>query len=167
MDTFIDALLSNKTDKIPDEFDWFAPLLGDWECDYYDEPTAGYKRHVKGEWLFRRILEGAGIQDIFIFPSRATKETEPQPDGEYGSSFRMFNKAEGHYDVVYTCDHCMKRLCFIKQGDRLEGKVLSEENAYWIFSDITEDSFHWENVRLPANGEKKLVCEIFGKRRIL
>jgi len=76
----------------------------------------------------------------------------------------MFNKAEGYYDVVYTCDHCMKRLCFIKQGDRLVGKVLSEENAYWIFSDITADSFHWENVRLPEGGEKRLVCEIFGKR---
>ena len=22
----------------------------------------------------------------------------------------------------------------------------------------------WENVRLPENGEKRLVCEIFGKR---
>ena len=108
MDNFIDALLSDKTDKIPDEYDWFAPLLGDWDCDYYDEPSTGHKRHVKGEWIFRRILEGAGIQDIFIFPSRATKEAEPQPDGEYGSSFRMFNKAEGYYDVVYTCDHCMK-----------------------------------------------------------
>jgi|GEM_PF-2670455 hypothetical protein len=37
MDSFIDALLSQKTDKIPDEYDWFAPLLGDWDCDYYDE----------------------------------------------------------------------------------------------------------------------------------
>ena len=26
MDIFVDALLSEKTDKIPDEFDWFAPL---------------------------------------------------------------------------------------------------------------------------------------------
>ena len=99
MDSFIEALLSEKTDRIPDEYDWFAPLLGDWDCDYFDEPSEGHKRHVKGEWLFRRILEGAGIQDIFIFPSRATKEIEPQPDGEYGSSFRMFNKAEGHYDA--------------------------------------------------------------------
>ena len=149
MDNFIDALLSDKTDKIPDAYDWFAPLLGDWDCDYYDEPTEGRKRHVKGEWIFR---------------SRATKEAEPQPDGEYGSSLRMFNKAEGHYDVVYTCDHCMKRLCFTKQGDKLVGKVLSEKDAYWIFSDITADTFHWENVRLPENGEKRLVCEIFGKR---
>ena len=101
MDSFTEALLSEKTDRIPDEYDWFAPLLGDWDCDYFDEPSEGHKRHVKGEWLFRRILEGAGIQDIFIFPSRATKETEPQPDGEYGSSFRMFNKAEGYYDGIY------------------------------------------------------------------
>ena len=76
----------------------------------------------------------------------------------------MFNKAGGCYDVVYTCDHAMKRLCFTKQGGRLVGKVLSEEDAYWIFSDITADSFHWENVRLPAAGPKVLVCEIFGKR---
>lgn len=129
MDRFIDALLSGKTGRIPEEYDWFAPLLGDWDCDYYDEPTEGYKRHVKGEWIFRRILEGTGVQDIFIFPSRATKETEPP-----------------------------------KQGDRLVGKVLSEEDAYWIFSDITADRFHWENVRMKANGKKILVCEIFGKR---
>ena len=77
MDSFSDALLSAKTDKIPDEYDWFAPLLGDWDCDYYDE-FGGQKRYVKGEWIFRRVLEGAGIQDVFIFPSRMTKEMEPQ-----------------------------------------------------------------------------------------
>ncbi len=58
----------------------------------------------------------------------------------------------------------MKRLCFTKQGDKLVGKVLSEENAFWIFSDITSDSFHWENVRIKDDGEKYLLCEIFGKR---
>ena len=49
MDSFIEALLSEKTDRIPDEYDWFAPLLGDWDCDYFDEPSEGHKRHVKGE----------------------------------------------------------------------------------------------------------------------
>ena len=44
MDSFIDALLSDKTDRIPDEYDWFAPLLGDWACDYYDEFPEGHKR---------------------------------------------------------------------------------------------------------------------------
>ena len=164
MDIFAEALLSGKTEKIPESYDWFAPLIGDWDCDYYDEPEAGQKRHVKGEWIFRRILEGAGIQDVFIFPSRSTKETDPQPDGEYGTSLRMFNREKGWYDVVYTCDRCMKRLTFRKEEDRLAGEVLDEEGAYWIFSDMTTDGFHWENVRNREDGTRELVCEIYGKR---
>ncbi len=164
MDTFSDALLSGSTSRIPESMDWFSPLIGDWDCDYYDEPEPGYKRHVKGEWIFRRILEGTGIQDVFIFPSRSTKETEPQPDGEYGTSLRMFNREKGCYDVVYTCERCMKRLTFVRKDDRLVGKVLDEENAFWIFSDISENCFHWENIRLSENGSRETVCEIFGKR---
>ncbi len=164
MDTFSEALLSDKTDKIPEEFDWFAPLLGDWDCDYYDEYYGNGKRHVKGEWIFRRVLQGAGIQDIFIFPSRETLEKNPEPDGEYGSSFRMFNREKHCYDVCYTCDHCMKRLTFRKEGDRLVGEVLDDKGDYWIFSDITEDSFHWENVWIKEDGTRVLDCEIFGKR---
>ena len=164
MDTFCGALLSPVTERIPGEYDWFAPLIGDWDCDYYDEPAGGGKRHVKGEWLFRRVLEGTGVQDVFIFPSRSTKEKNPQPDGEYGTSLRMFNREKACYDVVYTCAGTMKRLCFRKDGDKLAGKVLDEEATYWIFSDITEDSFHWEYVTLNPDGSRTLVCEIFGKR---
>ena len=163
MDNFIDALLSEKTAKIPDEYDWFAPLLGDWDCDYFDE-YGGQKRYVKGEWIFRRVLDGAGIQDIFIFPSRATIAENPQPDGEYGTSLRMYNREQNCYDVVYTCAGTMKRLCFRKEGPRLAGKVLDEEATYWIFSDITEDGFHWEYVTMNQDGSRHLVCEIFGRR---
>ena len=164
MDTFSDALLSAKTDRIPDEFDWFAPLIGDWDCDYYDELIDNRKRHVKGEWIFRRILEGTGIQDVFIFPSRATKKDNPQPDGEYGTSLRMFNRDRGCYDVTYTCERCMKKLRFIREEDRLVGKVLDEENTYWVFSDITDNSFHWENMTVSPDGSRTLICEIFGRR---
>ena len=164
MDTFSDALLSPKSDRIPEEYDWFAPLIGDWDCDYYDELIGNQKRHVKGEWLFRRVLEGAGVQDVFIFPSRSTKETDPQPDGEYGTSLRMFNSKQHCYDVVYTCPGTMKRLCFTKEGDSLSGKVLDEESTCWVFSHITANSFHWEYVTLRPDGSRQLVCEIFGKR---
>ena len=163
MDTFSEALLSSESGRIPEKYDWFAPLVGDWDCDYYDELN-NQKRHVKGEWIFRRILEGAGVQDIFIFPSRCTREANPQPDGEYGTSLRMFNPDQHCYDVVYTCAGTMKRLCFKREGTRLVGKVLDEEATYWIFSDITGESFHWEFVTLNPDGSRTLVCEIFGKR---
>ena len=166
MDFFSEALLSEKTEKIPDAYDWFAPLIGDWDCDYYDEPEKGRQRHVIGEWIFRRILEGTGVQDVFIFPSRSTKDTDPQPDGEYGTSLRMFNREKKCYDVVYTCERCMKRLTFRKEGDRLVGEVLDEGNAFWIFSDIGPDHFHWENVYVKDDGTKGLVCEIFGKKQV-
>ena len=165
MDHFSEALLSGNTGRIPEAFDWFAPLIGDWDCDYYDEPEEGRKRHVKGEWIFRRILEGTGVQDVFIFPSRDTKDAEPQPDGEYGTSLRMFNRKDGCWDAVYTCETCMKRLTFRKDGERLAGRVLDEENAFWIFSGLTGDRFHWENVRFRPDGTRELVCEIFGRRR--
>ena len=76
----------------------------------------------------------------------------------------MFNRKNGCYDVVYTCETCMKRLTFRKEGSRLVGEVLDEENAFWIFSDLTPDRFHWENVLLREDGTKELICEIFGKR---
>lgn len=164
MNTFSDALLSTDTGRIPEAFDWFAPLIGDWDCDYYDELSDGRKRHVKGEWIFRRILQGTGVQDVFIFPSRETMNSNPQPDGEYGTSLRMFNREQGRYDVVYTCERCMKRLCFTKDGGRLVGKVLDEENAFWIFSDITENGFRWENIILNPDGSSMQICEIIGKR---
>lgn len=164
MDTFSDALLSPNQSRIPEEYDWFVPLLGDWDCDYYDEPIDHQKRHVKGEWLFRRVLEGTGVQDVFIFPSRSTKDIHPQPDGEYGTSLRMYNREQHCYDVVYTCAGTMKRLCFRKEGNSLAGRVLDEDATYWIFSDMTENSFHWEYVKDQQDGSRELVCEIRGKR---
>ena len=58
----------------------------------------------------------------------------------------------------------MKRLTFRKEGDRLAGEMLDEKGAYWVFSDMTADGFHWENVLIREDGSRELVCEIFGKR---
>lgn len=37
-------------------------------------------------------------------------------------------------------------------------------DVYWIFSDITEDSFRWENVTIRKDGTRIPECEIYGKR---
>ena len=163
MDTFADALLSRDTGRIPEGRDWFAPLLGDWDCDYFDV-LDGAERRVKGEWMFRRVLDGAGIQDVFIFPSRATRETSPQPDAEYGSSLRMYNAAEDCYDVCYACDRCMVRLRFTREGGSLVGRNLDCPGNFWIFSELTGGSFLWENVTAGEDGTRTLVCRISGRR---
>lgn len=108
MDEFVQALLDEDESgesPIPQEFDWYAPLLGDWDFEYTDTygcKNPGEKRHVRGEWMFRRILEGAGIEDLFICPSRDTRAMDPKPDTEYGVALRMFNANRKCYDMVYT-----------------------------------------------------------------
>lgn len=165
MDEFLAALLSEKTDKIPQEYDWFAPLLGDWEFDYYDGYEKASPRHVKGEWLFRRVLEGAGIQDLFICPSRATKQADPQPDGEYGAALRMFDAAKKSYDMVYVCGRYIQRLEFKAENGKLVGTVLGNAAAKWVFSEITQDTFHWQNVTVLEDGTWRVNSNVYARRK--
>lgn len=78
MDAFLEALTAGEN-KIPRSFDWFAPLLGDWDFTYTDGLGGG--RTVQGEWLFRRALNGAGIEDLFIAPPGPPGRTTPSPTG--------------------------------------------------------------------------------------
>ena len=52
MDNFIEALYGQPEGTIPEEYDWFAPLLGDWEFDYKDKFIDGDhnrpQRQLKG-----------------------------------------------------------------------------------------------------------------------
>lgn len=161
MSEFEKALLSSsKNEMIPAEDDWYAPLLGDWKFEYY-EPGG---RHLKGEWFFRRILEGTAIEDIFICPSRETKETHPQPDGEYGVAVRMYNKEERCYDMTYVCTKGTTRLRIQKEHGKIACTVLDKPENKWVFSEITENTFHWQNVTVLENGEWQTNCEVFADR---
>ena len=60
MDRFTAALISKYTLKIPPKDDWFAPLVGDWDIRCVD----AMRRETKGEWFFRRVLDGTGIEDL-------------------------------------------------------------------------------------------------------
>jgi hypothetical protein len=105
-------------------------LIGDWDFDYCDaqgcrEP--GEKRRLKGEWMFRHVLDGAGIEDIFICPSRATRAANPQPDAEYGAALRIFDAQRKCYNMVYAGAQYMTRLEIHKAGDTIECHVLGRD----------------------------------------
>lgn len=165
MDNFTETLFGEETQKIPKEYDWFAGLIGDWDFDYYDGYDNEVPRHVEGEWIFRRILNGAGIEDLFICPSRKTMKENPQPDGEYGLAVRMYNDSNKCYDMVYTCESYMRRLQFKLEGDKLVGTTLDDTNEKWVFSEITENTFHWQNVTVLPSGEWKVNSNVYARRK--
>ena len=161
MNEFTNALLSEKRSGIiPEEDDWYAPLIGDWTFDYY-EPGG---RHLKGEWFFRRVLEGTAIEDIFICPSRDRKETYPQPDGEYGVAVRMYDSRKQCYDMTYICTKGTTRLEIHKVQGKIVCTVLDDPANKWVFSEITETTFHWQNITITGNGEQRVNCEVIAKR---
>ena len=52
---FIEAFYGRSEETIPEEYDWFAPLLGDWEFDYKDTKIVGVRSTkqsvgIKVEW---------------------------------------------------------------------------------------------------------------------
>lgn len=161
MSEFIKALVSeDKNNAIPEEYDWYKSLIGDWDFDYY---SAG--KHVEGEWIFRRILEGMAIEDLFICPSRNTKDTNPQPDGEYGVAIRMFNTVTKSYDMTYICSKYTQLLEVRKENEKIVCTVKNKPTEKWVFSEITNHSFRWQNITVLDNGEWQINSNIYAKRK--
>lgn len=117
------------------------------------------------EWIFRRVLNGTGVEDLFICPSRETMDSNPQPDGEYGMAIRMFNHREKCYDMAYACEKYIANLRFVKEGDKLIGTVLDAPAQKWVFSDIKDETFHWQNITVGENGEWQINSDVYAKRK--
>ena len=164
MDLFTSALISKYTTKIPPEFDWFAPLIGDWDFSYHDNHN-GIRRDIQGEWLFRRILNGTGIGDLFLLSTQDTMTGRSQTGGEYRMAIRMFNAKEKCYDVTHTCESCMLRLRFVKEGGKLVGTVMENPNEKWVFSCIHANSFQWNRITVQENGSWQHISSLYATRK--
>lgn len=157
MDQFTNALLSKYTTAIPPEYDWFAPLIGDWEYRFSNQQTVV---PVKGQWMFRRILKGTGIEDVFVSPS-----ADGPDGGAYSASIRMFNPKEKCYEMSYASTARSTQMRFVKEGDRLVGTVADNPDEKWYFTDIRPDSFRWHKAIVQPNGAWRVVCSIYATRK--
>lgn len=136
MDTFVSALAGTYTQSIPREDDWFAPLIGDWKVSCYSR-SGSHPWQMRGTWLFRRILDGTGIEDLFQCDAM-----EPQRS----AALRVYDGKTRCYSAVCTRGKELLRLRFEKEGSRLIGTNLDKPEELHVFSDIREDSFTWNRV---------------------
>lgn len=164
MDPFVTALLSKYTPAIPPEMDWFAPFIGDWNFTYYDH-RGKQPMPVTGQWLFRRILRGTGVEDLLISPSIDAPDGTKETDGAYAASIRMFNPRENCYDVTYVSRRRTLFLRFIREGSRLVGTSRENAGEKWVFSDIRENSFRWSKVTVLESGAWHTDCSIQATRK--
>ena len=162
MQDFFKALTSeNKNMKIPEEFNYFGKLIGSWKFNYADNNTS---RMVKGEWHFAWILEGMAIQDVIILPSYDTRDANPHPDDEYGTTIRVYNSDTHTWDISYCYTGGIIRLEAIKLGDMIVLTNIDNDKKKWVFSKMENNNFHWQNVTVKDSGEWHINADIYAER---
>lgn len=164
MDSFTAALVSKYTTAIPLEYDWFAPLIGDWEFHFYHQKNAA-SGQVKGQWLFRRVLQGSGIADVFVYPKTNTPDNALQSDGASSAAIRMFNSKEKCYEMYYASVPYSVQMRLVKEGTRIVGTPADNPTERWYFSNIRTNSFQWHKAVVQPNGYWETVCSIYATRK--
>jgi hypothetical protein len=166
MNEFMKALVSEQRNPlIPEEKDYFGGLIGEWDIDWKYKIGTNEERTVKGEWIFSRVLIGMGIQDLFICPSREELKLRNEPDAEYGSTIRTYNPVTGNWEIYYCCYGESTRLEAVKEGDKIVLTEKTHGNMKWIFSELEDNSFHWQNIMKNSEGEWKLFCDCHATRK--
>jgi len=169
--TFLDVLCSEGPPADQKErMTLYNSLLGDWDVEVFDYASDGTRQRSNGEWHFSWVLDGRAIQDVFIVPSRAERESgSPVKPTRYGTSLRVYDPAVGVWHVTWINPVSGAHNMLI--GKKHEEEILQEgENPdgsliRWTFSDITSNSFHWRGEVSIDNGKTwSLAAEFFGRR---
>lgn len=162
MNKFMDALIANeKHVSIPESKNYWGSIIGEWELEWIVHPGTSKERCVKGEWLFSWILEGKAIQDVFICPSRKELKNKDSSNGEYGTTIRVYCEKLNCWEIFYACKDDVNRLQARKVGSEIVLTELPDARMKWIFSNIQENSFQWQNIQLDKNNQWQVI--VFAK----
>ncbi|HEX2912979.1 MAG TPA: hypothetical protein VH186_19390 [Chloroflexia bacterium] len=152
--------------ELAGKMDLFGQFVGSWEATgaSYNE-DGSFQQSMQGEIHFGWILEGRAVQDVWIFPTLAERREKGLPVDEYGSTIRFYDSNMDAWRVIWISPVNRNVRVFTARpvGDEIviEGLNTQGQAVRWIFSNITQQSFHWRHV-LWIEGEQKwhLVEEI-------
>lgn len=151
MKHFVEALTSEgKHESLPEVSDYFGKLIGSWKIDYVDNRDSSV---MKGEWHFSWILKGMAIQDVIVLPGF-----------EYGTTLRVYNPGTCAWDIAYCYTGKIMRLEATRQEDKIVLTNLEDERRKWVFVEIRDDYFHWQDVTVEEDGKWHVNFDLYAKR---
>jgi hypothetical protein len=149
--TFPTLLANGPAPEHRDALMLFGQFVGDWVFDGVEYNTDGSRQTDRGEIHFAWILQGRAVQDVFIENERS--DTMPKL---YGTTVRLYDPVTDRWLVTFTDPphRTMRMLVGGKVGDEivLEGTTTTGTPVRWIFSEITNDRFHWHGERSTGSG---------------
>jgi hypothetical protein len=125
----------------------FGQFVGSWDVELVSM-IPGEEGRFDGEWHFAWILQGRGVQDVWIVPKRRFgRPGRGRPQYEYGSTVRIYDPAIDAWRVNWHGPLRNNFQNFIARasGDEivLTGGKAGSLPMRWIISDVQPESFNW------------------------
>jgi hypothetical protein len=154
---------------LADELMLFGQFVGSWDVDVTWLEDGQVTRRARGEWHFGWVLEGRVVQDVWIVPTRAERAMGVAPY-EWGTSVRFYDPEIEAWRSTWIGPVHALVIPFIarREGDEivLDGRRPDGRLTRWSFSEITPDSFRWQNV-VSNDGSQpwEKIQEMRGRRQ--
>lgn len=148
-DPFVQALLSEDiSPEIPGQSRIFEPFIGSWRLVVrWFDADGRIVREQPGEWHFAKVLEGRGVQDVWIVPPRGHRRAGD--DYEYGTSIRFYDPTLDAWQSTWIGPMHRVVRTFTARGeaDRVVLETTPDilPRMRWSFSDLHPHSFRWTN----------------------
>ena len=169
---FSSALVApDRAAEIPESGDAYGWLIGSWEMDATLHDVNGPTHKLKGELHASWILEGRAIQDLFIFPRRADRQSgRPARDDRYATTIKTYDRKLRAWRLTFinpASNETSAQLIARRAGHgiEMEGQLSDATPVRWRYQSITASSFHYTAEKLNADGKSwHVYLELFGKR---
>lgn len=170
---FLEALGSNNANNNTD-LSLYSRFVGNWSFTMTTYDEEGKIEDTKeGEWLFSYVMDGYGIQDVFICPKRGEWTEEDTLYGDYGTTIRvpMIDNSK-KWNIVYVSKWSIDRLIAEElENDIIQTGINKDANDttiwQWNFKNIEKDTFSWESIYSKDCGKTwKYATKVEAKREM-
>ena len=77
----------------------------------------------------------------------------------------MYCPSRKNWQAYYTCVGEYTRLTAEKEGEQIVITEQSAKRMKWVFSDITDKRFHWQNFVLDQDDKWVVMCDCIAARK--
>jgi hypothetical protein len=163
-DAFVAALISSdraagRAPLLPAAADLYGWLVGSWTLEvrhYAGVEVAALD--LRGELHAGRVLEGRGVQDVWIMPPRGARAAALDPvRNMYGTTLRIWDSAIEAWRITWinpATNHTEQQIGRAHGNDIVQLGVRASGTATrWMFIEITPRSFRWLGDALEPDGK--------------
>ncbi|HEU4588359.1 MAG TPA: hypothetical protein VFS11_06910 [Gemmatimonadales bacterium] len=140
-----------------DRLGLFGQFVGSWDVEVETASADGGWSRATAEWHFGWILEGRAVLDVWI--------CEPI---DYGVSIRLYEAARDRWRSVWVGPKLgvLRTFDVEARPDEivLRGTDDSGRPMWWVFSEVTPESFRWRAQVFDAR-EWRIVQRMWSRRR--